>query len=152
MRNFVFGILFVLALIASFCFGKSFCGDCKDNIVVRTDTIRVTETIADTIFISRFDTIFLRSVDTLYNTDTIRVVVPISTYRFEEKGLYDITASGFHLSIDSIKVFPKTEIRYAKDERRLSVGLQTGLGVSASGLSPYVGIGINYRLFYIGKH
>ncbi|MBO7523573.1 MAG: hypothetical protein J6T30_06965, partial [Bacteroidales bacterium] len=71
---------------------------------------------------------YLHSADTLHTTDTVRVVVPISTYHFQEKGLYDITASGYHLSIDSISVFPKTTYKYIEDNRRWSVGIQAGVG------------------------
>ena len=122
------------------------CPKTEERVVTVIDTVTVTEIMHDTCYVSRLDTVWLHTTDTLNVTDTVRVVVPISTYHFQEHGLYDITASGFHLSIDSIKVFPKTEIRYVKDDRRWSIGIQIGLGMGKDGITPYVGIGANYKL------
>lgn len=84
---------------------------------------------ATTIEIQRTDTLFLTRVDTfvvekpvvktkkvveekiIYVHDTVKVVIPISEYRFFEDGIYDITARGYEVSLSSIIVFPKTEFR-----------------------------------------
>ena len=45
----------------------------------------------------------------IYIHDTVKVVIPISEYRFFEDGLYDITARGYEVSLSNVTVFPKTE-------------------------------------------
>ena len=45
----------------------------------------------------------------IYVHDTVKVVIPISEYRFFEDGLYDITARGYEVSLSNVTVFPKTE-------------------------------------------
>ncbi|MBP5589252.1 MAG: hypothetical protein J6X26_01810, partial [Bacteroidales bacterium] len=117
----------------------------KETIVTVIDTVTVTEIAHDTCYVSRLDTVFLRYADTLHTTDTVRGVVPLSTYHFQEKGLYDITASGYHLSIDSISVFPKTTYKYLKDDRRWAIGIQAGVGVGKDGFFPYIGVGVSYN-------
>ena len=47
----------------------------------------------------------------IYVHDTVKVVIPISEYRFFEDGLYDITAKGYDVSLSNVTVFPKTEYR-----------------------------------------
>ena len=47
----------------------------------------------------------------IYVHDTVKVVIPISEYRFFQDGIYDITARGYDVSLSNITVFPKTEYR-----------------------------------------
>lgn len=47
----------------------------------------------------------------IYVHDTVKVVIPISEYRFFQDGIYDITARGYDVSLSDITVFPKTEYR-----------------------------------------
>lgn len=85
---------------------------------------RVAPTIIET---QRTDTLYKTRVDTfvvekpvvktekvveekiVYVHDTIKVLIPISEYRFFEEGLYDITARGYEVSLSNVTVFPKTE-------------------------------------------
>ena len=85
---------------------------------------RVAPTIIET---QHTDTLYRTRVDTLvvekpvvkekkvveekiiYVHDTVKVVIPISEYRFFEDGLYDITARGYEVSLSNVTVFPKTE-------------------------------------------
>lgn len=84
---------------------------------------RVAPTIIET---QHTDTLYKTRVDTLviekpivkekkvveekiiYVHDTVKVVIPISEYRFFEDGLYDITARGYEVSLTNVAVFPKT--------------------------------------------
>ena len=45
----------------------------------------------------------------IYVHDTVKVVIPISEYRFFQDGIYDITARGYDVSLSNVTVFPKTE-------------------------------------------
>ena len=75
----------------------------------------------DTLYKTRVDTFFVEKpvVKTkkvveekiIYVHDTVKVVIPISEYRFFEDGIYDITARGYDVSLSNITVFPKTEYR-----------------------------------------
>lgn len=47
----------------------------------------------------------------IYVHDTVKVVIPISEYRFFQDGIYDITARGYDVSLNNVTVFPKTEYR-----------------------------------------
>jgi hypothetical protein len=47
----------------------------------------------------------------IYVHDTVKVVIPISEYRFFQDGIYDITARGYDVSLSNVTVFPKTEYR-----------------------------------------
>lgn len=73
-----------------------------------TDTTTVTK--IDTVEITKIVEVEKRVVDTTYITvrDSILVPVPMSEYRFFQKGLYDITAYGYNVSLSNIIVFPKT--------------------------------------------
>lgn len=75
----------------------------------------------DTLVLTKIDSVFIEKpvVKTekvveekiIYVHDTIKVVIPISEYRFFEDGLYDITAKGYDVSLSNVTVFPKTEYR-----------------------------------------
>jgi hypothetical protein len=75
----------------------------------------------DTLYKTRVDTFFVEKpvVKTekvveekiIYVHDTVKVVIPISEYRFFQDGIYDITARGYDVSLSNVTVFPKTEYR-----------------------------------------
>jgi hypothetical protein len=73
-----------------------------------TDTTIVTK--IDTVEVTKIVEVEKRVVDTTYITvrDSILVPIPMSEYRFFQKGLYDITAHGYNVSLSNIIVFPKT--------------------------------------------
>lgn len=73
-----------------------------------TDTTTVTK--IDTVEVTKIVEVEKRVVDTTYITvrDSILVPIPMSEYRFFQKGLYDITAYGYNVSLSNITVFPKT--------------------------------------------
>lgn len=75
----------------------------------------------DTLYRTRVDTLVLEKPvvkekkvveeKIIYVHDTVKVVIPISEYRFFQDGIYDITARGYDVSLSNITVFPKTEYR-----------------------------------------
>lgn len=73
-----------------------------------TDTTTVTK--IDTVEVTKIVEVEKRVVDTTYITvrDSILVPIPMSEYRFFQKGIYDITAHGYNVSLSNIIVFPKT--------------------------------------------
>lgn len=124
----------------------------------------------ETIVITRVDT--LVRVDTLHHpypvpvevrvVDSIPVPVPGPTDTVwmqlprEEKvyadSSYRAVVSGYLPSLDSIDVYNR-EVLVTRDRTvyvqpsRWSVGVQGGVGVAKGGLSPYIGVGVQYRLF-----
>lgn len=79
-------------------------------------------------------------------TDSADVVIPI-TQKVYEDSLYRAYVSGFRASLDSLILYPRTEIvtltnAKPKNEPKFSWGLQMGIGVTPKGVQPYVGAGI----------
>lgn len=121
--------------------------------VVRTDTLRVTDTVlvvqpicterrvTDTLRVTLRDTL-LRLVD---------IHVPIEQ-RIYEDSTFKAYVSGFRPSLDSIEIRkPRTEIHIRerienKKPPRWSLGIQGGYGLTPKGMQPYIGIGVAYRL------
>ena len=97
------------------------------------------------------DTVYLPAVD---SSEDVAVEIPIE-YKYAEYSDADIWYHGYNADIDSCRVFPKTvyintpyEVRIKeKVKTRWGIGVQAGYGVSKSGLSPYIGVGVSYNLF-----
>ena len=97
------------------------------------------------------DTVYLPAVD---SSKDVAVEIPIE-YKYAEYSDADIWYHGYNADIDSCRVFPKTvyintpyEVRIKeKVKTRWGIGVQAGYGVSKSGLSPYIGVGVSYNLF-----
>ena len=82
--------------------------------------------------------------------DSVVVEVPITQKKYEGDG-YTAYISGYKQSLDSLNFNRTTNIVY-KEPSRWSVGIQVGVGVTRDmKFSPYVGVGVSYRLFDIKK-
>lgn len=126
------------------------------RLSVVNDTVQVTKT--DTIWrekpvfvassVIRHDTVRLATLE----RDTVFVDVPIERRVYEEDSLYRAVVSGWHPSLDTLMVFPKTttitirEKVPVPDRRRWGIGIQAGAGATRNGLTPYVGVGVSYNL------
>ena len=81
--------------------------------------------------------------------DTVHeeIYVPIAiTQREYETENYRAWVSGYRPALDSIWVYP--ERIYIKEKaRRWGIGLSAGYGVSRDGFSPYIGVGVYYRIW-----
>jgi len=91
--------------------------------------------------------------DTLLMRDSVLVEVPIESKHYHANE-YDAWVSGYVPSLDSIKVYKKTEyiterVTLSKPPNRFTIGLQGGYGYGfkSKQLEPYVGIGIGIRIF-----
>lgn len=149
MRN----TLTIIALVAAFAFGR---------YTVRTDVVTVTEdrVVYDTIVRTdvRVDTVTRERVvyrdlpivrhDTVVLRDTVKVAVPIYHY-VKRDSLYYIEAEGYDVRFKRIEVYPRTVYQtrtITKQPSRWGVGVQVGIGATDNGLSPYVGVGVQYHL------
>ena len=119
---------------------------------VEYDTIVKREVVADTI--ERVKVVYrnLPSVeivrnDTIVVRDTVRVAVPISRYTFADS-LYKCEVEGYDVSLKRMEVYPRTVYRtnIVQKPSRWGIGVQVGCGASKDGLSPYVGVGIQYNI------
>lgn len=145
--------LYIVGLVVAFFLGQLFAQpDVVEVERVEYDTIVRTEVVADTI--ERVKVVYrtLPSVevvrtDTLVVRDTVRVAVPISRYTFADS-LYKCEVEGYEVSLKRMEVFPKTIYRttIVREPSRWGVGVQVGYGLCREGLSPYVGLGVNYNL------
>lgn len=93
------------------------------------------------------------STDTLTLHDSVLVEVPIESRHYNAPE-YDAWVSGYEPSLDSIRVYQKTEyvtetITRMKPPNRFSVGIQGGYGYGFKSKTwePYVGVGIGIRIF-----
>lgn len=155
--------LLCLALIAIGC-AAGYCSRPKCPIITeRIDTVIVRDTIRDTVlvykkrFIVHIDTVMLKKVA---DTAHIAVEVPIER-KIYQTPYYRAEIEGFRPSLISMDVYrqtdyiTKTERVSMPDTRRWGIGLSAGYGATIQGgnvrLSPYIGVGVHYRLFYLDK-
>lgn len=164
----VFLVGSVLGLLTGFFSGKAIYDKPVTESVTR-DTVRITDTIphyypqAIDGTVVRYVTKFLPltrrdTIDHFVEVskmvhDTVAVEVPIESKHYHGKE-YDAWVSGYEPSLDSIKVYQKTEyitetVTKSKPPNRFSVGLQGGYGYGFKSKTwePYVGLGIGIRLF-----
>lgn len=136
--------------------------DTRPTIVVKT--VRDTLVIHDTITAYKPVPFNVYVVDTLWvpvtvnKTDTVWAQLP-RTAKVYQDSTYRAVVSGFRPSLDTISVYQRTKVITVTNNVRIppprwSWGVQAGVGVNAGGsVTPYLGIGIQYRLgdFEIGK-
>ncbi len=155
MKKYLYITIAVLAIMFFFCLKSNINLRKNQNDVIRDtitvikfDTIKIAtpiyivEKVVDTILVPIFDT--LRLNDTLYQP-----IVKTQKY-YTESGKYDAWVSGYRPALDSINVFQKkvTEtVTIRVPQKKWGVGIIGGYGVGKNGLSPYVGVGLYYRIW-----
>lgn len=114
-----------------------------DSLVVRYDTVRLLS-VRDTITHTEI------AYDTIVR-DSVNVVVPITQKRYETED-YRAYVSGYQPSLDSLFITKPTQIvRITEKPSRWGIGISAGYGIGTKGLSPYIGVGVVYRIWDIGK-
>ena len=146
--------IIVAAIVAAFLLG--FCNRQTEieqvERIVR-DTITIRDVRVDTIYRDRVVYRALPAVeiirnDTIVRIDTVYVAIPIGTYVAKDS-LYYVEATGYDVRFKKIEVYPTTQYHTHTiyQPHKVSVGIQAGYGASKQGLSPYIGIGVQYNLF-----
>lgn len=117
-----------------------------------TDTTTITKT--DTVEVTKIVEVEKRVVDTTYIIvrDSILVPIPMSEHRFFEKGLYDITAYGYNVSLSNIIVFPKTVYQTVTNtvekevlvKQKTSLFASVGMDYISGEFSPNVGVFLSW--------
>ena len=147
-------ILLLIGLAASFFTGYHIRRTDAKNAQVKRDT--VIDTLRTVLPIPSFE-IELSEVEIPYpiivkekgqdRVDTIYVPVPVTQKEYVSEN-YRAWVSGYNAALDSIYVFPKTVyITQTMPARKWGLGVVGGYGIGRYGLSPYVGVGIYYRLW-----
>lgn len=154
MRGLTTLLIISTCCVISFVSGYDFAGKCyysipPDTIIKRDTVTLIPDTVCDTVQLGeRIVKVAVRG-DTLYRIDTVTVSLPFVQKQYRDSS-YSAWVSGYEPSLDSIKIFPQTTIiRESKVEkqkdRRWGVYGGVGIGVSDR-VTPYVGIGIGYRI------
>lgn len=152
-------ILFCLAIALSLVVGAGCLRygyqrgkrDALAGLKPQRDTIILRDTI------TRVKPIFVEingeiRTDTLWLHDTLALPVPIEQKVYADSD-YRAVVSGWHASLDTISVYPKTmvimettQVPVPAPPKRWGLGIAAGYGASKDGLSPYIGVGISYSI------
>ena len=143
-------ILLMIGLVTSFFIGYH-VRVVSSMMTPKTDTVIIVDTLRDTVPVPVRETVtkYIQvPADTIVKYikgDTVFLPVIQNEYSTPD---YHAWVSGYNAALDSIYVFPKTVYVTQKiPARRWGLGVSAGYGVGRSGLSPYVGVGIYYRLW-----
>lgn len=152
-------ILFCLAIALSLVVGAGCLRygyqrgkrDALAGLKPQRDTIILRDTI------TRVKPIFVEingeiRTDTLWLHDTLALPVPIEQKVYADSD-YRAIVSGWHASLDTISVYPRTmvitettQVPVPVPPKRWGLGIAAGYGASKDGLSPYIGVGISYSI------
>ena len=153
----IFEKFIIVVIVVWVCMSIDRCNRVEGMVVDRveavekTDTVTVKEFVKDTVWLSRVDTI--KKVVTLGGvTDTVFVEIPIEGSRFtdtvymrDERWRVDINTSGYGVMVDSVRL----ERVGVERKKRFSIGPTVGVGWNGDGISPYIGVGVTWRLFEV---
>lgn len=148
----IYVVLLILAVYAGYNIPRKVTERRINNSITFVDTVRDTITIVKpkAIYsqVFRIDTVRLATVDTIINTDSIFVSVPIDRMVYTDDSTYTAIVSGYRASLDSISVYNKTITKeLVKKPPRISISLQAGYGFTSKTPSPYIGLGVSYNIF-----
>ncbi len=155
MRNSVI-LLFALLLVGAVCFiagRKTAKTGGEGTIVERVDTLVIRDTITSykPKYITRrvVDTAYVPVPEYIERNDTIYAVMEREQVVWEDS-LARVYASGIDPQVDSVMHY-RTErvinhIIPVKANPRWGIGIQGGVGAGKGGLTPYVGVGVQYNI------
>lgn len=130
--------------------------DTKPELMFVVDSVE----IFDTCFFNHFDTVILETIkkdtitklDSIFVFDSVEVFLPINTYKFDttlNETHINLICEGFDVRLNTLlveRINVVHEQEKAVKTNRFGLGLQLGIGVNEKGFTPYIGIGLNYRL------
>lgn len=151
--------LYIVGLVVAFFVGYLLATPETVEIErVEYDTMRVNVPVPYEVTRTEFRTLRLpvmlfAPADTVWRertvVDSVEVEVSMerrlyedSTYRAQVSGP---AIGGLHSSLDWVEVYNRTTT-ITKKPSRWGLGVQVGYGMSREGVSPYVGVGVNYNL------
>ena len=111
--------------------------------------------VTDTVYVTRIDTVYVTRpvvkerivVDTVYvETEKGGLSLPLEQLRYEEKGRFEAWVTGFHISLDSVKLYDKvverTVTRTVRTEAKQRYACVPYMGFKAfeGTVSPNIGL------------
>ncbi|MDE6854744.1 MAG: hypothetical protein K2J38_06765 [Muribaculaceae bacterium] len=148
----------IMILIAGFIAGVAFCNlsdsrptaePGRTTVLLRVDTVRGTRPeIVVVRAAGEFTDRFKVLTDSTGATDSVEATVPCTQAVYAGEG-YKAYVSGYRPKLDSIILHhpSATVVRAAPAaERRFSIGVQAGYGLTPRGMQPYVGVGITWKI------
>ena len=118
-----------------------------DTLVVR-DTITAYKPVPFNVYV--VDTVWYE-VPVYGGRDTVYLPLPREVKEYQDSS-YRAVVSGIRPSLDTIDVYQRT-VTISKTETVVlepspwSIGIQAGYGASKEGLTPYLGVGVQYRIW-----
>jgi hypothetical protein len=158
MRSFLF---FIFGIVVGICIISLIpsAGDGHRSVIHETvvdtviDTVEYPKPVLRDSVVVRHETRLLPTVpasgnDTVVH-DSVEVVIPI-TQKIYEDSTYKAFVSGYDVTLDSISVYRKTvtirERELITKHSRVGWGIVCGAGYGRQGFSPYIGVGVYYRI------
>ncbi|MDO4309931.1 MAG: hypothetical protein Q4C43_04305 [Prevotella sp.] len=155
-------LFFILGIAVGICIMSLIpsAGDSNRSVIHETvvdtviDTVEYPKPVLRDSVVVRHETRLLPTVpasdnDTAAHDDSAEVVIPI-TQKIYEDSTYKAYISGYDVALDSISVYHKTvtirERELITKHSRVGWGIVCGAGYGRQGFSPYIGIGVYYRL------
>lgn len=150
--------VFIIGFVTGFVFGMlAVEKKATPSTMTVTDTIPYYKPIAKDSLVVRYETVKLPAVrdtvrDSLIYKDTIvhdivNVILPITQKKYEDS-TYTAWVSGFSPQLDSIRLYRRTIYKTITEKpSRWGIGLVGGYGYGTKGTTPFIGVGIYYRLF-----
>lgn len=123
----------------------------RDTIVIR-DTIVMPVAERDTIVKTVYRTLptveVVERTDTVVVRDSVMVALPISRKVYEDS-TYRATISGYEPILEEMIIkHREVTVQMPKErKKRWNIGPSAGIGFGKDGVTPYVGIGVNYSLY-----
>lgn len=123
------------------------------RVITQIDTIYHIDTIIaeKPVYFAKYtrDTIRFAVRDTIRERDTLYINLPREVKEYRDSNYY-ARVSGFLPELEYIETYQReriiTQTNFVTARKRWGVGIQAGYGVSSSGLTPYIGVGISYNL------
>ena len=154
MRDFTVAFITILVLTSlAFYAGRKTAENGAIETVERVDTLVIRDTIVSyrPKYIARkvVDSVYVPVTEYITERDTVFAILEREQVTWEDS-LARIYASGIRPEIDSVFHYRTerviTQTFPVKVPYRWGIGIQGGVGVGKGGLTPYVGIGVNYNL------
>lgn len=140
--------------IVIFCLGMYFIGKgCSRDVSDGKGIVR--SIVTDTVYVTRVDTVYVTRpvvkervvVDTVYvETGKGGLSLPLEQLRYEEEGRFEAWVTGFHVSLDSVKLYDKvverTVTRTVRTEAKQGYSCVPYMGFKAfeGTVSPNIGL------------
>lgn len=144
MKKLLIGIAWLLSLLGAYHYGQR-C----------TREVTLTSTVTDTVRITQPEIVVIHSKGTMVEKlpladstagDSALVEIPIEQAVYADTA-YRAYVSGYKPRLDSL-VFVRNINTFAKPkpQKRWSIGIQAGYGITPAGFQPYIGIGLGFKI------